>query len=272
MWLGNGRENSQGALSLAASTFAAMALGKAIRHLFEHVSRLGLAGGLRVLWLKKRGAGRLATLQLKQLAGPITLRTGGSDLAILDEIVIDRGYDFQLPEAPRIILDIGANIGLATLWFKRRYPDARIIAVEPDPESFALLERNTSGIAGIERLNAALTAVDGVIGLERGGLNPSAFHVRALRPGEEGVEAIRMPSLLARYRLHAVDLLKLDIEGAEKEVFEADDLSWMDSIRTIAVELHDRMKPGCGHAFFSAVTRDRRDYEVHEYLVIATKT
>lgn len=271
MLLGNGRENSQGALSVAASTFAAMALGKAIRHLFEHVFRLGLAGGLRVLWLKKRGAGRLATLRLKQLAGPITLRTGGSDLAILDEIVIDRGYDFPLPEAPRIILDIGANIGLATLWFKHRYPDARIIAMEPDPGSFALLERNTSGIAGIERVNAALTAVDGVIGLERGGLNPSAFHVRALKPGEESVEAICMPSLLTRYALSEVDLLKLDIEGAEKEVFEAVDLTWMDSIRTIAVELHDRMKPGCGHAFFSAVTRDKRVYEVHEYLVIATK-
>lgn len=248
-----------------------MALGKALRHLIEHVARLGLGNGLRVLWLKKRNAGHFATLRLKDLAGPLTVRTGGSDLAILDEVVIDRGYDFPLTQAPRVILDIGANIGLATLWFKHRYPDARIIAVEPDPESFALLERNTRGIAGVERVNAALTAADGFIGLERGGLNPSAFHVRPLQPGERGVEAISMPSLLARLNLTAVDLLKLDIEGAEKEVFEADDLAWMDQVKVIAVELHDRMKRGCGHAFFGAATRSPRNYEVHEYLVISSK-
>lgn len=248
-----------------------MALGKALRHLIEHVSRLGMGAGLRVLWLKKRKAGHFATLRLKDLAGPITLRTGGSDLAILDEVIIDRGYGFALNATPSVILDIGANIGLATLWFKHRYPDARIIAMEPDPESFALLERNTRHIQGVERVNAALTAIDGSIGLERGGLNPSAFHVRPLQPGERGVEAISMPSLLARLNLTAVDLLKLDIEGAEKEVFEAHDIGWMEKVDVIAVELHDRMKPGCGHAFFGAAARSPRNYEVHEYLVIASK-
>lgn len=248
-----------------------MRTGKALRHLVEHVQRLGLLTGLRVLWLKRQPPGRLATLRVRGLAGPVTVRTGGSDLAILDEVVLDGGYDFPMDPAPAIILDIGANIGLASLWFKRRYPQARIVAVEPDPESFALLRRNTAAVPGIACIQAAVCATDGFIGLERGGLNPSAFHVRALRPGEQGVEAISMPSLLERLGLAQVDLLKLDIEGAEKEVFEAPDLTWMERVRTLAVELHDRMKPGCGHAFLSAAVRSRRNYEVHEYLVVATR-
>jgi hypothetical protein len=92
-----------------------------------------------------------------------------------------------------------------------------------------------------------------------------------LRGDEQGVRAMSMATLMAHCGLDHIDLLKLDIEGAEKDVFEAADLQWMDRVRTIAVELHDRMRPGCGHAFFTASSRTPRNYEVHEYLVIATQ-
>ncbi|MEO8589897.1 MAG: FkbM family methyltransferase [Flavobacteriales bacterium] len=248
-----------------------MRAAKAFRHLVNHIVRLGPFTGLRVLWLKQRGPGHEAVIRVHDLAGPLIVRTGSSDLAIFDEVVMLRGYGFTLNKPPRVILDIGANIGMATLTFKRRYPDARVVAVEPDPENFDLLRRNTASLKGVELLQAALTPMDGMIGFERDGLNPSGFHIRDLKTGEQGVPAISMRTLMERFGLERVDLLKLDIEGAEKELFEAADLAWMDRVDTIAVELHDRMRPGCGHAFFKASSRSPRNYDVHEYLVIASK-
>lgn len=249
-----------------------MVLSKALRHLVEHVMGLGPVTGLRVLALKKRGKGRTAVVRTPLLAAPLTVRTGTSDLAIFDEVVLMGGYDLKLDRPPAVIVDAGANIGLATLRFKALWPQARIIAVEPDPANFALLQRNVGGLPGVTVVQAALTARDGVIGLHTDGLDPSGFHVRELRPGEQGVPALCMRTLMQQQGLDHIDLLKLDIEGAEKELFEADDLGWMDQVRTVAIELHDRTRPGCGHAFFRAASRRPRNYEVHEYLVVATRT
>jgi FkbM family methyltransferase len=248
-----------------------MRIAKAFRHLVEHVAWLGPVTGLRVLYLKKVRPGREAVVRVPGLAGPLTVRTGTSDLAIFDEVVIQNGYHFPLARDPQVIVDVGANIGMATLWFKARWPQAQVIAVEPDPNNFALLQRNLKDIPGVRTVQAALAPADGAIGFETEGLNPSAYHIRALRPGEEGVPAITMATLMRQCGIDHIDLLKLDIEGAEKEVFEAPDLAWMDRVDTLAVELHDRMRPGCGHAFFKATSQSPRNYDVHEYLVIATK-
>ena len=233
--------------------------------------RLGFFTGLHVLWVKKRGSGGEAVLRIQQLAAPVRVRRGTSDLSILDEVVILGGYDFTLPADPQVIIDAGANIGLATLWFKKRYPNARIIAVEPDAGNFDLLRRNVAHLPDVEVLQAALAPMDGMVGWATEGLRHSGFHIRERQPGENGVEAISMGSLMKRFELARVSLLKLDIEGGEKELFEAEDLSWMDRVDTLAVELHDRIRPGCGHAFFSAASRSQRNYDVHEYLVIASK-
>lgn len=248
-----------------------MRLRKALGHLIDHVGQLGLITGLRVLWIKRRGPGHEVTLELPQLAGPVIVRTGTSDLSIFDEVVLLDGYGFQLKEPPATIVDAGANIGLATLWFKKRYPAARIIAVEPDAENYALLQRNVQGLSGVETIRAAIVPTDGPVGWATDGLRHSSFHAREWREGELGVEGISMNTLLQRFGLEHLGLLKLDIEGGEKALFEATDLAWMDRVDTLAVELHDRMKHGCGHAFFRATSRSPRNYDVHEYLVIASK-
>jgi FkbM family methyltransferase len=248
-----------------------MRLGKALKHLVEHVLRLGPVTGLRILLLKRRGPGHLARISAPDLAAPLTVRTGTSDLAIFDEVVMDHGYRFPLPEAPRTLIDAGANIGMSTLWFKARWPHVEVIAVEPDPDNFALLQRNLNNVPGVRLVQAALAPADGSIGFEREGLRHSSFHARPLKAGEQGIRAVSVATLMNEAGWEHCDLLKLDIEGGELELFDHTELDWMDRVRTIAVELHDRMRPGCGHAFFRAASRTMRTYEVHEYLVIATR-
>src|SRR5690606_20761729 len=82
-----------------------MGMKKAIGHLVEHVAALGPLNGLRVLWLKRVGKGREVVLKVPELAGPLIVRTGTSDLAIFDEVVIGSGYDFEIPVPPAIIVD-----------------------------------------------------------------------------------------------------------------------------------------------------------------------
>jgi FkbM family methyltransferase len=248
-----------------------MKLRKAFRHLLEHLGRFGPANAMHILYLKKRPSGGEAVLRMPELAGPLAVRTGTSDLAIFDEVVMQRGYAFGLPSPPEIIVDAGANIGMASLWFKKAYPSATIIAVEPDAGNYELLVRNTKNISGIVPVQAAISPMDGELAVDRQGARASSFTTRAPLPDEEAVRAISIPTLMKEHGLDRIGLLKIDIEGAEKELFEAQDLAWLDRVDTIAIELHDRMKPGCGHAFFKASSRTPRNYAVHGQLVVATR-
>lgn len=65
------------------------------------------------------------------------------------------------------------------------------------------------------------------------------------------VLAITVPDLLAEHDIEYVDVFKIDIEGAEKELFEGD-TGWLDRVGAVAIELHDRFKPGCADAFGAA--------------------
>ena len=64
----------------------------------------------------------------------------------------------------------------------------------------------------------------------------------------EKVEALSIPTLMRRYGLDWIDILKVDIEGAEKELFESAP-GWIDKVQTVMIELHDRLKPGCTDSF-----------------------
>src|SRR5919109_4375540 len=85
------------------------------------------------------------------------------DLEVLRELYIDGEYPDELEIAdPAVIVDLGANIGLSLLDFRLRYPDARLIGVEPDPIAFNTLRLNTSGDPNIQILPIAAAGADGV--------------------------------------------------------------------------------------------------------------
>jgi len=149
-----------------------------------------------------------------------------------------------------LILDAGANIGASVLFFAWRYPAARIIALEPEAGNFALLARNCAGRGQIACLQAALASCDGELRLFDPGRSTDAF--RTLdedQAGEHGhamgvVAAYGVETLLARFGDGATPLLaKIDIEGAEREVFSAH-TDWVQAFPAIAIELHDWMLPG----------------------------
>jgi FkbM family methyltransferase len=190
---------------------------------------------------------------------PVFLRLNTSDICSYRDVLIcqDKQYDPRIPSfSPHTIVDVGAHIGMASLLFARRYPIAKIIAVEPEPANFAALVRNVSHYKNIVPIQAALWKEDGEVRLGKSTAHPKGAFAIA-EDGDQRVRAITMETLMKENGLSTIDFLKVDIEGAEKEVFQ--NSTWIKNVRVIAIELHDRVRPGCWSTVQSAAADFRFD-------------
>lgn len=138
-----------------------------------------------------------------------------------------------------IVLDCGANIGLASIWIKRRFPRARLTAFEADPNIAAVLARNLdrNGIRDVDVVEAAVWRENTTLPFRAEGSDAGAIAaVAAQTPGS----VVDVPAIRLRDRLAGapVDLLKLDIEGAELDVLE-DAADALDHVRAMQIEVHD---------------------------------
>lgn len=244
-----------------------MNMTKALFHLLEHAYRLGWRRALHVIRLKRLGPGGLRTIEAPWLGGDVRVRPGTADMATIDQFLIGPYMPASTGTPPTSVIDCGANIGLATRYLKNSFPNAVIIAIEPDAENFHLLEENLKGLPDCHAVQAAVWPVDGWVELDRDGLRHSAFRTKATTNGKGSIEAISIPGIMKRFGLQRIGLLKVDIEGAEMELFSAPDLSWMDHVDRIAIELHDLFKPGCGDAFFKAVSASHWTYRFYGEVV-----
>jgi FkbM family methyltransferase len=138
---------------------------------------------------------------------------------------------------------------MASLLFAQRYPKARIIAVEPEPANFAALVRNVSHYKNIVPVKAALWKEDGEVRLGKSTAHPKGAFAIA-EDGDHRVRAVTMETLMKENRLSTIDFLKVDIEGAEKEVFQH--CEWIKNVHVMAIELHDRVRPDCWSTVQSA--------------------
>jgi FkbM family methyltransferase len=166
----------------------------------------------------------------------------------------------ELGKVPKIIIDAGANIGFASIYFSLKYPEAKIYAIEPDEENFNMLKRNTENYQNVVAIKAALwnenTSVD-LFDRNTGSWGFAVTKAGNVTPNRVSeVDGITVPKIMETYKINFIDILKIDIEGAEKEVFQ-DSGDWIDKVGVIAVELHDRIKMGCQQAFDNAA----KDFE-----------
>ena len=176
------------------------------------------------------------------------LRPEHTDAWVWHQVFVEQEYGFitQLGAwKPGTILDAGANIGLASVFFAELYPNATIVAVEPDPANFKLLELNTARYGNVRRVNAGLWP-------KRTGLALDALPcdgpptlcgswsiaVREVAPEQAQIQATTVPALLALYNLSSFDFMKIDIEGSEKAVFSRAS-GWVSNAHVIMVETHD---------------------------------
>ncbi|MBK5254691.1 MAG: FkbM family methyltransferase [Vicinamibacteria bacterium] len=140
-----------------------------------------------------------------------------------EEIFANRTYEFATDNPHPLILDLGANVGVSVLFFKSRYPGARVIAYEADPKVFDFLRRNVLAhrLAGVEIHNVAVWTERGEIPFESDGADAGRLGERMGKAGSIVVPTVPIAEILLGHE--RIDFLKLDIEGAEDDVLPACD-------------------------------------------------
>jgi FkbM family methyltransferase len=198
------------------------------------------------------------------------MRPHTSDAEIFEQIFVHEQYGVRTNASPKLIIDGGANVGFASVYFANKYPDAEIIAVEPDESNFNVLRENTRLYPKVKPVRSAIWREKTPIRIENPGDSKDSFRVQESEQEEGSLDALTIEDVLKSSGADCIDILKLDIEGAEKEVFENSE-PWLDKVGILIVELHDRFKVGCSDAFYSAVSRLKFDEEIKGQNVIMTR-
>jgi FkbM family methyltransferase len=177
-------------------------------------------------------------VSLRSLGRGVRLRSHTTDVSVLGEIVVSRSYEAAASAAPeaRTIVDLGANIGLASRWLLERFPQARIVSVEPERGNVGVLRHNLAPFA--ERasvIDACVGARARRVSLVTSG-REDAHSMRDVAHGAD-TDVVTMSDVLSVLGSDRVDLLKCDIEGAESELFESS-AAWISGVGVLAVECH----------------------------------
>ena len=193
--------------------------------------------------------GDTLTLRLRPpLNCSITIREKGSDILTFLEVIGQQVYRpvVDLIKSCKFVIDLGGNIGLAALYFAGHYPNAKIFTVEPNESSHRLLSKNLNSLVAAGRCEILKAGVWSHQTQLRGGDNSepdhfSSFQIQEISDSDStdsSIMGLPLLTILEASGFPRVDLLKIDIEGAEVKVFEGN-LEWLDSVGAIAIEFHD---------------------------------
>ena len=171
-------------------------------------------------------------------------RACSSDPYTIRQVFVCREHDDLLHlDDVKLIVDCGANIGCASVRFLSHYPQAQVIAIEPDPKNFAMLQSNLAPYG--KRATALRAAVwnedHQVVNCSRGtyadGLD-WATTVSLAKDGGGDTPTVSLDRLLAESGFPTIDILKIDIEGAELPLFDDHCHDWLSRTRNLCIELH----------------------------------
>ena len=148
--------------------------------------------------------------------------TDNSDLAVLEEIFYKNEYDFQLKTQPKIIFDLGGNVGLASIYFKLHFPNSKIYCFEPDPITFKKLSDNIKQFKDIEVFNLAISNKTGKLNFYS---CPDSSMSSSILSRDSSVaievEGSTLDDFIKKEGITNIDLIKFDVEGVEMEIFKS---------------------------------------------------
>jgi FkbM family methyltransferase len=194
-------------------------------------------------------------IRVKLYGKSIWLRPRTSDYYIYHQVFRDKEYaNVDGITDVKFVIDCGANIGLASIYFLNHFPGATVLAVEPDPDNASICRRNLLAYGSRARvLQAGVWNKCGqltVVPSEFGPAQKCGMQVRQFQhgdPEEAMVNAFDVPALMDYGGMDQVDILKLDIERSELALFSSSPELWLTRVRNLVIELHDEE---CSRAFF----------------------
>ncbi len=177
----------------------------------------------------------------------VYLRKNNVDNEVFDYVFKDKYHrpDHPLKSNCPVILDLGVNIGLSVVDFKLLYPSAIVYGYELDKDNAEMAIKNTAGLPDVYIYNQGIWHEKKMVGIS--GKNADAFTIDEKKDQGEHVMTTTLHDVISDHGLKKIDYIKMDIEGAEHEIFQHD-LDWLDITGQIKVEVHN------GQAIFDFIT------------------
>lgn len=205
--------------------------------------------------LKRFSGNEVVEIKIPGIETILQVRTKTSDVWVFEQVFVNKEYEFEINQFPKLIIDGGANVGYASIYFANRYPGAKIIAIEPDETNFKILRENTSLYPNIKTMKSAIWSRKKTLSVKDIGLGKWAMVVQEVDSyTSDNFEAVTIYDLLKLSGCNEISILKLDIEGAEKEVFRDNYEQWLGKVKVLIIELHDWLTKGCSESFYSATS------------------
>jgi FkbM family methyltransferase len=173
-----------------------------------------------------------------------------ADLTAIGDVLLDELYDVPDLRDVRVIVDLGSHIGSSIVFFRVRHPGAQIHGLEPDPRTFATLAANVGALEGVTVDRQAVSDADGEATFFCSDYSMASSLVGDGRPVT--VRTVRLDTLMDELGLDRIDLLKLDIEGAEYDVLAATER--LGAVRAICGEVHPHLISRSPDEFFDLLS------------------
>lgn len=193
-------------------------------------------GTYRQLKSRTAGSDGLTAIHLKEYSQPVYIRPGTTDSDVVIQNLIRKEYG-QLPQnmTASFIIDAGANVGDTSLYFAHRFRNCRIIALEPHPVFYGIAAKNLSPYPNVTLLKKGLWDCEATLTLSDDATGSSVCDGKA---AATEIQTTDVSTVLQQYRADHIDILKMDIEGAERNVILNNSDSWLQRTSVIIVELH----------------------------------
>ncbi|HNR06416.1 MAG TPA: FkbM family methyltransferase [Saprospiraceae bacterium] len=168
------------------------------------------------------------------------LRKNEADLAVFESVFQHKHHRsvVKLFNDYYVIVDLGSNIGLTLIDYAEEYKNAKIYGVELDFDNYEIAKKNINSFRNIFLINAGIWNEDGWVHYE--GKDPQSFAISDSAIGTK-VPSITMTSLIKKFGLKKIDYLKMDIEGAEYQIFKKD-IDWLYLVECLNIEIHDTIE------------------------------
>ena len=243
-------------------------LASQLSRAFKYSQKFGI-GGLSLAMKVNKSGNSLVSGKIRNYKHPIYLRNGSSDVHVFSQVIYDREYELKYRIKPSVIVDCGANIGLATIFFKNKFPDATIIAIEPELSNFKVLQKNTEKYDKVHCLQSGIWGRTTNLKISNSNRGNWGFTVEeTAETGEGTIPAISIDGIMEKFNLDHIDILKIDIEGSEKNVFEENADKWLSKVNVLVIEFHDADVPDCAKTFYKAMEKYNYETKTHRESVV----
>lgn len=231
------------------------------------LNNLGLISTLKIFFFLKK---EINYIKPKKFLNRIYFRKNGdygalTHLYSLSYKISDKNSKNKIEN----ILDLGANIGIETIKFKFFFPKSKIIAIEPEKNNFEILKKNTINYDNIHLENRAISNKQTEVYLKNNSKNISSNYNESFFVTNEittsRIKTISIPYLIKKYNLERINILKSDIEGYERNIFDNTCSEWLNKVDCIIFECPDNdfMSSGTTQKIFNHIQKCGLEFNSH---------